>query len=88
MNVGVLLLLAAAPGSPEAAPYEVVRVERSAAFAGKLGKRLETTLTLTRDGKTYRLRLPNRHTQLSGESPLPAPGSRLDRLPEGRLLQD
>jgi len=45
--------------------YKVVRVERTEAFAGKLGRRVEETLTVERDGTTYTVHLHGYHTAIT-----------------------
>jgi hypothetical protein len=48
------------------AEYKVVSVDRHEAFAGKLGRRVEQTLTVERDGQRYEIRLSRSHTAIRG----------------------
>ena len=48
------------------AEYKVVSVDRQEAFAGKLGRRVEQTLTVEKDGQRYEIRLSQSHTAIRG----------------------
>ena len=62
--LSVFLPLVAVP--PADAEYRVLDVSRREVFAGKLGHRLEQTLTVERDGKRYEVRLSRAHTGIRG----------------------
>ena len=48
------------------AEYKIVCVERTEVFAGKLGRLVNETLTVERDGATYTVKLNGRHTAIHG----------------------
>jgi len=48
------------------ADYRVVDVDRRESFAGRLGRRVEQTLTVERDGKRYEIRVGRAHTGIRG----------------------
>ena len=48
------------------ADYRVVDVDRRESFAGRLGRRVEQTLTVERDGKRYEIRMGRAHTGIRG----------------------
>lgn len=48
--------------------YRVVDVERHESFAGRLGRRVEQTLTVERDGKRYEIRMGRAHTGIRGSA--------------------
>lgn len=45
--------------------YKVVSVERTEAYAGKLGRRVHQTLLVERDGKRYSITLGRSHTAIA-----------------------
>ena len=48
------------------ADFRVVDVERNESYAGRLGRRVEQTLTVERDGKRYEIRMGRAHTGIHG----------------------
>ena len=44
--------------------FRVVSVERREVYAGKLGRRIEQTLTAERDGVRYEIKLSRSHTRI------------------------
>lgn len=42
--------------------YTVRAIDRQEIFAGRLGRRVDTTLTLERDGQTVNVRIGRQHT--------------------------
>jgi hypothetical protein len=63
MIVSALITLAAIPSTPVADVYEVTDSRRESHFAGRLGHRIEDSLTVTRDGRTYTVTIGRRHTR-------------------------
>lgn len=57
----VELLTLAAP--TQDAVFEIIASDRKLTFAGRLGKRVDDTLTLMADGKEYTVRLAPAHSR-------------------------
>lgn len=45
--------------------YKVISAERSEAYAGKLGRRVQQTLIAEMDGKRYEIKLGRTHTAIN-----------------------
>ena len=50
------------PTAPANTTLLITNIDRKEVFAGKLGKRVSQTLTVTADGKTYEIIVAPRHT--------------------------
>jgi len=63
MLFALLPLVASSAGE---ADFRVLEVSRREVYAGKLGQRVEQTLTAERDGKRYEIRVNRAHTGIRG----------------------
>lgn len=60
------------------AEYRIVSVERQESFAGRLGRRVQQTLIVEKDGKRYEIRFGRSHTAINRSIPSYSAGQTIE----------